>query len=68
MPNLPDVLPESGKFSKLFRWLNQLRSYVDSLKPVQTPNMRIHHSAVGVSHEPTVKPETTSTGDDSHWI
>lgn len=45
--NLPQRLPESGKWGALFAWLNQLRDAVDSQKPLPSHNVRVTHTRVG---------------------
>lgn len=51
VPNLPPALPETGKFAKLYAWLNQLRDAVIALRPVQSLNVRSSHTAMGVSRQ-----------------
>lgn len=52
MPFLPPRIPEVGQWAKLCRWLNQLRDYVQTLKPAMTLDTLVSHTSSGVTRQP----------------
>jgi hypothetical protein len=50
---LPPQLPETGEFKKLYAWLNQLRKYAASLRPLNSYGTRTAHTAAGVTRTAT---------------
>lgn len=60
MPQLPEKLPEGGKpwWARLARAFNDLRDYVDSLKPQETINSEIEWNSLGVA----IRPKAAGTG------
>lgn len=57
--NLPEKLPESGKYAGLFRWLNQLREAVTTLRPLPSHNVSVTHTRVGTAYVSTKGSDTT---------
>lgn len=58
MPEIPPLLPESGKYKALYRWLNKLRLAVVALRPAQSLNVMTEQTAVGVYRQGTARGKT----------
>lgn len=54
MPQLPEKLPVGGKawWARLANAFNQLRDYVASLQPIETPNAELEWTTIGVARRP----------------
>ncbi len=50
---LPNRLPETGPFKKLYGWLNGLRDFVASLKPAISVGVETQHNKTGVMRRAT---------------
>ena len=59
----PD-LPETGRLAWLARRLNRIYAVLRSLQPVNNPDMRTGHTALGVTQRPKTEPGAKSGGDD----
>lgn len=45
--NLPPKLPVTGPFRRLYGWLNELRDYSQSLRPIDSVGSETQQTAVG---------------------
>src|SRR5215218_3168017 len=59
--SLPQRLPETGPFRKLYAWLNQLRDTVATLMPRNALGTRTSHTALGVTREASAPVEEVAT-------
>lgn len=66
---LPQRLPVSGPFGRLYEHINQLRDYVASLTPLPSHRMKTTHTAVGVAREPEGRSSNSSNsaGPTPRW-
>ncbi len=46
---LPPKLPTSGPFGRLYQWLNELRDFCASVKPVESFGTEVSRSAIGTT-------------------
>jgi hypothetical protein len=60
-------MPETGPFRAVWRRFNQLRDYVQSIRPARSANMTFHQSTKGTSWKAQPKGETT-TGGAPVWL
>ena len=65
---LPDKLPEIGKWSRMARWLNQLRDEVRSLRPTVSVNTLTSHTKLGVQRESQKGGKGGTGGDLPIWL
>ena len=66
---IPNRLPERGPFARLYAWLNQLRDYVESLRPVRSVNTLTNHTSIGVSRDGNPRGGVTQTSNDKPvWL
>jgi len=61
---LPPKLPEVGRDAALYRWMNQLRDCIESLKPIESVDMLTSSTNGGVGRRPVI-PESVSVNAPS---
>lgn len=66
MIRLDPDLPETGRLAWLARRLNHINEALRSLQPVNTPESKVTHSAIGTSIKtnPSAKAAAASDDDD----
>lgn len=57
-------LPETGRLAWLARRLNHINEALRSLQPVNTPDIKVTHTAIGTSHRSETSGNAVSDGDE----
>lgn len=69
MAQLPQPLPERGANAGLANWLNGLRAYVQSLKPVNSHNTLTGHKSLGVTRQGLPGKQVEGEGETTpRWL
>ena len=68
MPHLPQPLPEKGPLRALYSWLNDLRDYVRTTKPLQSYNCLTTHTSGGVVRTPIGGRSETVESAEAEWV
>lgn len=65
--DLPPKLPVKGPFKRLYQWLNELRDYAASLRPIDSFGVTTSRSAIGTTRTVNKKESTDAGGDVPRW-
>jgi hypothetical protein len=67
MTSPPPKLPVRGHFKSLYQWLNDLRDYTESTRPISNANAAVDHKRIGTAIRPQGGGTTTTDDTTPRW-